>query len=334
MLTRDRSRAVIFGLACGDALGWPTEFKKMPEIWARYGPTGIRDLCQTKGEFTDDTQMTVALARGLLDAFEETRDNSFINMADPNYVMPFVAKRFVDWALSPENNRAPGSSCMGGCRGLAAGGHWTRTGVRGSPGCGALMRVAPVGLLYRNKTALRAVAEAQATCTHDSDTGRESAYLGALAIKLLVTGEITHVTNLVHELRSEAQTERQRELLTRVPVAVSQTMIGAMQPHEVMDFGDRPRLGQSWKGDEALASALYCLLLADTRGGRFVETVRLGANTPGDSDSIASIAGGMAGALWGLETIPPAWIDRIEDTDRLAALADRLAESQSAIGGR
>ena len=48
------TRAVIYGLACGDALGKDTEFMSVAAIKRRYGSEGIRDLSQTSGQFTDD----------------------------------------------------------------------------------------------------------------------------------------------------------------------------------------------------------------------------------------------------------------------------------------
>ena len=58
-----------------------------------------------------------------------------------------------------------------------------------------------------------------------------------------------------------------------------------------------------------------------------------GANTNGDSDSIACIAGGIAGASLGIDAIPEKWRRGIEKADYLNALAVRLAEKKMAIYG-
>jgi ADP-ribosylglycohydrolase len=58
----------LFGLAYGDALGKPTEFLTVPEIQRLYGPAGPRDLTGNPALVTDDTQMTLAVGRALLDA--------------------------------------------------------------------------------------------------------------------------------------------------------------------------------------------------------------------------------------------------------------------------
>ncbi|MEM9492815.1 MAG: ADP-ribosylglycohydrolase family protein, partial [Myxococcota bacterium] len=80
-------------------------------------------------------------------------------------------------------------------------------------------------------------------------------------------------------------------------------------------------LGEAWVAEEAVASALYCVWRSP---GDFRQTVLTAANTDGDSDSIACIAGGISGALNGIESIPAPWIEQIENADMLRDLADRL----------
>ncbi|HMZ81855.1 MAG TPA: ADP-ribosylglycohydrolase family protein, partial [Acidobacteriota bacterium] len=49
----------LIGGAIGDALGWPVEFHKLPQIHERFGPEGITDFPEETGQVTDDTQMTL-----------------------------------------------------------------------------------------------------------------------------------------------------------------------------------------------------------------------------------------------------------------------------------
>jgi len=66
----DKAKGVIYGLAIGDAMRWPTEFLKLAQIKARCGGDGIRDL-PNPALFTDDTQMSVAIAEALIKAGEK-----------------------------------------------------------------------------------------------------------------------------------------------------------------------------------------------------------------------------------------------------------------------
>jgi len=84
-------------------------------------------------------------------------------------------------------------------------------------------------------------------------------------------------------------------------------------------------LGEGWVAEEAVALALYCFL---RHSNSFEKTVIRGANTNGDSDSIASIAGGISGAYLGFEAIPDRWVKQIEKSDYLADLSARLAEKK------
>jgi ADP-ribosylglycohydrolase len=68
--------------------------------------------------------------------------------------------------------------------------------------------------------------------------------------------------------------------------------------------------------------ALYCFL---KNPDDFLATIRLGANTEGDSDSIACIAGGLSGAYLGIRALPTAWVSRLEKSEYLADVAKRLA---------
>jgi ADP-ribosylglycohydrolase len=158
----DRFRGSILGLAIGDALGYPTEFvSSVGAIRDRWGADGITDFVSAghrpPGIFTDDTQMSIAVARALLRAGHR----------ELGEFMLVLSEEFVAWSRSPENNRAPGGACMAGCSSLRRGTPWRQAGVRESKGCGAAMRAAPVGLFFHADDArLVRTAAAQSAATH------------------------------------------------------------------------------------------------------------------------------------------------------------------------
>lgn len=80
----DRYEGCIIGGAVGDALGWPVEFLSLADIRAKYGDEGITGLDMgigTKAEITDDTQMTIFTADGVLRFIAGTRENGGPNSA-------------------------------------------------------------------------------------------------------------------------------------------------------------------------------------------------------------------------------------------------------------
>src|SRR5215472_18715597 len=151
----------MFGLAFGDALGRPTEFLTVAEIQNRYGPVGPRELDGEPALVTDDTQMTLAVAWALHDAPHP----------DPQVLADLLRQRFLAWAASPDNNRAPGNTCLRACADLSREVAWQQASVAGSKGCGANMRVAPVGLVPNyDLDTLAGVAQLQAGLTHGHPT--------------------------------------------------------------------------------------------------------------------------------------------------------------------
>jgi ADP-ribosylglycohydrolase len=87
-------------------------------------------------------------------------------------------------------------------------------------------------------------------------------------------------------------------------------------------------LGEGWIGEEAVALALYCFLKYPDD---YKKVVIRGANTNGDSDSIACIGGSISGAYLGMKSIPDQWVKEIENSEYLNDLATRLAEKKKSV---
>lgn len=308
-----QAQAILFGLALGDALGWQTEFMKLNSIKdivgikEQFGPNGVQEP-PNPALFTDDTQMTIALTKGLLSAGLSS------NLDEQ---MHCVGQEFVKWLHSPENNRAPGNTCMAGVRRFENGMSWREAGIAHSRGCGSAMRVATIGYLYQDDEAkLKAVAEASGLITHGHPTAVAASIGAAYLVKLALDN--VSVDEYVPRLLAFAQ-------------GMSDEFDRAIQKIEtVLDFDNEERalkhLGEGWVGEEAVALALYCILKYPDD---YVACVRRGANTDGDSDSIACIAGGIMGARIGLDAIPSAWIERCEKRDYLLELGERMAEARA-----
>jgi ADP-ribosylglycohydrolase len=100
----------LFGLALGDALAAPTEFMRSArEIEARFGPGGPAEPKGDPARVTDDTQMALAVGEALTAA---GRPYTAATLEGP------LRTAFVDWMNSPDNNRAPGMTCLSACRRL------------------------------------------------------------------------------------------------------------------------------------------------------------------------------------------------------------------------
>jgi len=254
-----------------------------------------------------------------------------------------LRKAYVDWMDSPDNTRAPGFTCMSACRRLKeTATPWVEATVINSKGCGANMRVAPVGLLLDEEPATRraAIAQFQAALTHGHPTGLAASDLTTYAVADLASGG--NPADL--PVRLYAYAESQRTVYHGDWLGTHWQQVGVESPEEFIargwdecldvlarlraaaDYGDRATdpcqfTGEGWIAEEAFATGLLCFLLFPDDP---VAALRRAAVTAGDSDSIACLTGAFAGAYHGLSAWPEDWRERIEYRDRLAYLASAL----------
>lgn len=309
-----RFQGCMVGLAVGDALGWPVEFiSDLSIIRERYGPDGLTDLVadtHPAGTYTDDTQMSLCLARALIEAGAKSLDE----------LMQVMAGEFVAWMRAPDNDRAPGNTCMAGCRRLEEGHPWPEAGVLRSLGCGSAMRTAPVGLYFHDDEArLIEVARASSMLTHREPAAQAAAAATALLVAWAVRGDSPdrypeRLSRIMEQMEGGREVA---DLAARIPDVLDR------HPDEVLC---NEVLGESWVGHEAVASALYCVCRSPRD---YRQTVIAGANTVGDSDSIACIAGAISGAYNGIESIPPHWRETVEDSAVLHDLAAELLRAST-----
>jgi ADP-ribosylglycohydrolase len=192
------------------------------------------------------------------------------------------------------------------------------------------MRAAPVGLFFADDVdRLVRVAAAQSSLTHRHPTGIASSVAAAAPVAFALRegtteGMVAFTRACVEKLDAALLVEVgcAPELAEKVG---NREMLAALdgvlreKDNEAEDVCSL--LGGAWVGEEAVATALWCVLRA--RGG-FKESVLRGANSSGDSDSIACIAGSITGALVGARGLEADWASRVEKSAMLDDLARAL----------
>ena len=323
-------RGCLLGGAAGDALGAPVEFLDLAAIQARFGPAGIRDMApaygRAGGAITDDTQMTLFTAEGVLRAHVRgmlrglSSIPGMVGLAYQRWLFTQGIKGKMTsfgrdgWLLGHEALfavRAPGNTCVSA---LANGKALTNQ----SKGCGGVMRVAPIGLYVaaRDLPARQAFTWGceVAALTHGHPTGQLPAGVLAMVICELVEGcslrrALEHAKDVLTE-----QPEHE-ETLAAIVAAERLAAGGGESATALAD------LGQGWVAEEALAIALYCSL----RAANLEEAVIMAANITGDSDSTAAITGNLMGAMLGVHELTERWLEALELREVLVAVADDLA---------
>lgn len=270
----DRIKGALYGVAVGDALGAPLEFMSAEEIRAKHGKKPVREM----------------LAGGWLNVEPgEITDDTQMTLAvamgiteNPDDPVPAIGKRFIEWYDSQPKDI--GNTCRMAIS-QAKRNHantreaWLTAGLRTaemnggrSGGNGALMRTVYTGLFY----------EGDALDRHTKDIA-----------------EMTH-----HD-----------EISTEICTFYANVIQGAISDFDFSAFlhikrwleeNAMPERPSGWVKD-----SMNCALKSIEETRNFEEAVVRAVNLGGDADTIGAIAGGLAGALYGFQSIPERWIEKL-----------------------
>lgn len=342
---QDRIRGSLIGGAIGDALGYPIEFIYSFEgIQARYGERGITRLDTKqfwlddeeqngKAVVSDDTQMTLFTANGILNAKRQKIGMKYgICLAYIEWYLTQIGKmsgKYKDcWIGSlPELNkrRAPGNTCMTSLNDIYRG----KDPINNSKGCGGVMRIAPIPL-YATIDNRMDIIEADklagdvAEITHQHPLGYIPAALMSHIIYRLALDKNPTKDSLIEYILEgmgkvdDLYPQHHLENLEMMGMARVAIDLSANDHSDLQNIGT---LGGGWVGDEALAIALYCAI---RHFNNFEQAMIAAVNHGGDSDSTGAVTGNILGAAVGYETIPQSFKDDLELHDVILHMADDL----------
>jgi len=306
----DRFKGSLIGAAVGDALGMPTEEITQDQLDLQFGGkvTGYRKPgryhpCNhlEAGQYTDDTQQTIILAESLAEK--------------QGFDLHDFGKRIDEWAYRCVSE--PGYNRFAGCTSLRAGldiraGKDPRKVGRQSRSCGAAMRITPIGLFYHDDhESLVKFAQESASMTHKHPDAIKSAEYVATLVAYLANGGEPEVS--AYEAFSPIFNDQ-----TDLTCNIRRVLRNRKSPPEEL----KKYTGSSQAACETVPMALSCFLYSPDD---FETTVINGANlVPGDTDSIACIAGALSGAHNGIDKIPSKYLDSLESRKKIEDLAAEL----------
>lgn len=352
----DKIRGSLVGGAVGDALGYPVEFICSYEgIQKRYGENGITRLDTTqwwlpdeekcgKAWISDDTQMTLFTACGLLNAKAQGKA--------PKYA---ICEAYLEWYYTqvgrkssrhkdcwigdvPElnNRRAPGNTCMTALQDILRG----KDPYNNSKGCGGIMRTAPValyGAVWRdtpegeplegrisNIKDVDMLAADAAEITHQHPLGWLSSALEAHVIYRIMQKDCPTVDDFKAYL-----SEGYDMLLSLYPNegagitqlrALTYKALGLVGS-SASDVDNIEAIGEGWVAEETLAIAVYC---AVKYFDNFEKAIIASVNHRGDSDSTGAVTGNILGAVVGYDAISEFFKTDLELHDVILYVADDL----------
>lgn len=244
--------APLTGLAVGDALGMPFETAKRdrPDLIAwdghSYGSSEHHKL--GPGQWTDDTQMSMALARTLVN--------------HQQYLPEAAALAYLDWYRNG-SPRGMGKTTREAMERLASGIEWHDAGIAGAEGNGTAMRVAPLGAFYRSAP-IQVLAEAarDALITHASHEAAEGSRAIALAVAYLCFGEpkegiLTKVVSILQPSKISNLLKNLQEPVAEVPAHVVATVPAAFYAFlSTSNFQDAVERAIRFGGDTDTVAAI------------------------------------------------------------------------------
>ena len=313
MTEKNIYKDILFGVAVGDALGVPVEFKSRQTIAQKpvtdmigYGTYNL-----SPGTFSDDSSLTFCLAEALTQEFnlQKIGDN-FVAWLDNNFWTPRGNVFDVGIATNQAIRRL-----QKGCSPELAGGMDVSDN-----GNGSLMRILPL-IVY----------------SHDKELSDR--YQVTKQVSSITHGHIRSVIACFYYLEFARQIingidkfQIYRNLQTEIFEHLNSLSIN---PSEIKLF-DRILIGNIYELTDkeifssgyvlhTLEASIWCLLTTDNYKTATLKAVNLGE----DTDTTGAVAGGLAGLLYGFDTIPKSWLQQIARKDDINDLADRLRDFAS-----
>ncbi len=302
----NKVKSVMIGHAVGDAVGVPVEFTPREELddepvvdMEEYGTYSM-----PKGSWSDDTSMALCA----LDAFDENKLN-----------FDKVMRNFALWYDKDEYTPTGVMFDVGNTCSTAIENYtkyrlsWKECGQENEygNGNGSLMRIHPFVLYtYRLETDIRTkidIVELASALTHAHQRAKTACGIYAFILWELLDNPTKEAVNV--GLQKGKEYYRNNSQYSHYARLFDANFLHTR----------REDIKSGGYVVDTIEAAIWCLLTTDTYRDCILKAVNLGD----DTDTVAAIAGGLAGALYGYEGIPQAWRDALLRRQYIEELCDK-----------
>jgi ADP-ribosyl-[dinitrogen reductase] hydrolase len=310
----ERIVGAFLGLACGDALGAPVEFMSQAELRARWGTlkemVGGGQYQWAPGEWTDDTGMALCVADGVL--------------ANPDDPVGKTGERFLAWRRTAKDVGNSIRAALSAYRGdwAAAARSIPQVNQGKAAGKGSLMRTLPVALAYADTESMLRTSARLSAMTHWDPQAEVCCAIYCLWVNAVLEG--ASLRDGWHQALAAGRSIAERGPLAADTPGPAPLPADFWERLAAMETRSRDQL-QPIKGYagyvvDCLEAAVWCCLTGETLEDVIVRAV----NLAGESDTIAAVAGGVAGAAWGCQQIPDRWLAKLHQREWIERTARRL----------
>jgi poly(ADP-ribose) glycohydrolase ARH3 len=297
VVLRGKFLGALVGTAVGDAVGSGFEGRPAAEVEAVEWAADRREILA----YTDDTHMMIGMAESLV------QKEGF----DGEHMARFFIRNY---EIEPWRGYGPGPPSI--FRMIRDGEAWDKAAEKlyhgGSYGNGSAMRIAPLAVFYHDDlTMLREVAYRSSQITHSHVLGKEGAALQAYAVALAVglePGKAFESQEFLGRLGELVQHETYKKKLESATM-----LLGEADKAKAV-----AELGNGVEAFNSVPTAIYSFL---SHSDSFEDVVLFAVSLGGDTDTIAAMAGVIAGAYLGVDAVPNKWRLKLENRLYIEELA-------------
>jgi ADP-ribosylglycohydrolase len=302
------NRNILFGVAVGDALGVPVEFKSREEIKTQpvTDMIGFGSHSKPAGTFSDDSSLTFCLAEAIASGLD----------------LDSVARNFIEWRYNKywtaDNDVFDiGITTQHAIDRLVQG---TRPEVAGdfgvrSNGNGSLMRILPLLSFIQNKSINERyqLVKQVSSITH----GHVRSVISCFYYLEFALGI------LKGQKKFDIYERLQKDIagfLQSINIDLEERNVFNKLLIDRIDMLPEAQIKSSGYVLHTLEASIWCLLTTDNYKDAVLKAVNLGQ----DTDTTGAVTGGLAGLLYGYESIPKHWLNQLARKDDIEDLAVRM----------